>query len=214
VFQGETGAPKTGGVAAILSNSGEGGRVVVEDDTIPMFPQVPKAKEPKHGGRARVDRGEQAARGGVGNAHGSAGGAAQHTPKGDREGALEKDVNGGLQGSRANGTPAPSLVDDAFLEKVGVTLGAALKQDPGEEAHFGRDAAAPDEVEAAGANTAVRAKTVEGRDHEPALGISAERENTSVCPCAQLDGGEPGGHAGTRPQERAEERGHRLDHRG
>jgi hypothetical protein len=146
---------------------------VVEDDPIPMFPQVPKAKEPKHGGRARVDSGGQPARGDVGNTHGSAGGAAQGTPKGDHEGALEEDVHGGLQGSRANGAPAPSLIDDAFLEEVGATLGANLganlEQDPGEEAYSGRDAAAPDEVEAAGANTTVRAETVDRRDHDPPL---------------------------------------------
>jgi hypothetical protein len=61
------------------------------------------------------------------------------------------------------------LIDDAFLVEVGATLGAALEQDPGEEAYFGWDAAAPDEVEAAGANATIRAKTVEGRDLEPPL---------------------------------------------
>jgi hypothetical protein len=62
----------------------------------------------------------------------------------------------------ANGAPAPSLIDDAFLEEVGAALGAALEQDPGEEADLGRDMAAPDEVVAAGTNATVRAETVEG----------------------------------------------------
>jgi hypothetical protein len=68
-----------------------------------------------------------------------------------------------------------------------------LKQDPGEEAHFGQDAAAPDEVEAVGSHAAVSTQTIEDRDFDPAIGTTAEREDTPVRTLAQLECGEPGG---------------------
>jgi hypothetical protein len=92
---------------------------MVKHDSIPVFPHVPKAEEPKHGGsRAGVNLSGQLAGAGIGNAHGGSRGAAQRPPEGDGEGALKEGVHGSLQGRGANGTPASSLVDNAFLRRL------------------------------------------------------------------------------------------------